>query len=628
MASDPLMNFAKNDDYTGFRGEYASNHGWSVGTLTQTQSTSIDVAWSSYRAVAQNKYGSRSYSSALSGNIDFGGLVKDAIQGQTLDKGGSNLEFTGILDSINLVWDMSNNKMRSAKEIMTGMANMGLQGMVLYYSQQAKLLNQINEKTSLTGKMSKDFRDSIMDASIFANRLGISFDEVMNGMVTLIKSSERFKLIGEDTINKISLTSKVFFDSYEEGILAIEEFQKVSRGASDSMGSISEIGHKSLELGLNAKSTVKYMVTNIAKLNQYGFKNGIEGLTRMVQKAQMLRMDLNDSFKIAKDVMDPTRALEMAANLQVIGGAVDAFNDPIRMMWMATNDAEGLQDALIGSAESLVTFNQNSGAFEIVGADLRRARAMAGELGMDFDKLTNLAVQSAQRTSAAADLMLTGLQMSDEDRDFLTNIAQMDSGQMVIETKDKRGNDIKIALDAMTKEQADYLLSQKEEFAKMDDDMDIARQQVTLIENMERDISFLAATARAEIGDWLQDAILGSDFSSVEYEKEIRKFMSESQTELVDELIDSLGGKNKVLVQALKEQQKQGKLKDNSIPQTTNHVHSGTVNHIITTDVAQDEAAKKIINDPYAQFKINGTGKNEDLQYTSGGTGRNTMGNG
>ena len=81
-------------------------------------------------------------------------------------------------------------------------------------------------------------------------------------------------------------------------------------------------------------------------------------------------------------------------------------------------------------------------------------------------QLTNLAVQSAQRTSAAADLMSTGLILEEEDREFLTNIAQMKGGRMVVETVDKRGNDIEIALESMTKEQAQYLLSQREDFKK------------------------------------------------------------------------------------------------------------------------------------------------------------------
>lgn len=540
-----------------------------------------------------------SYKGAISGELNFSNLVREGIRGQTMDKGGDPLEFMKIEEGLELVWDFAKNKAKSLEEIATGMINVGAQGLILYYSQQAKLQAKINESTSLTGQMSKDFRDTIMESSIYANRLGISFKDISDGMVELIRSSGRFKLINEETINKISLTSKVFFDSYREGVLSIEEFQKVSRGASDSMEAIEKMGKSSLGLGLNAKTTVKDMVTNIDKLNQFGFKNGIEGLTRMVQKAQMLRMDLNNAFKIAEEVMDPTKALEMAANLQVIGGAVDAFNDPIRMMWMATNDAEGLQDALIKSAESLVSFNQESETFEIVGADLRRARAMADALGMEFKELTNLAVQSAQRTSAAADLMSTGLILDDEDREFLTNISQMKDGRMVIEAKDERGNAIEIALDSMTKTQADYLLSQKQQFEEMDQ-MDIARQQVSLIENMERDISFLAATARAEAAKELQGMALDFGYDPNKYEKMMRDFTTEAQLDVINSIYGSTEGLSKSIQDAYKKMDEADR--NNTTSQSTNTPQ--TIHHTHSSDVATDQMARQIMGNPAIESRI------------------------
>jgi len=520
-------------------------------TASTAEHSAATAAYSGYLAAA--KSGGKASAGSSGGNegpLDLPAIIKDAIKGQTITgKGSYDKEFVEIEDLYNMVTNKATGKLKSVADIALSIIDQGLRGLATYYTEQASLQNMINEKTSLTGDMSKDFRDSIMEASVYGNRLGISFDTIADGMVQLIKESGRFKLISESTINNISLQSKVFFDSFADAVTSIEQFQNVARGADDTMRAVEKAGKSTLELGLNAKTTVSTLVTNIDKLNQFGFKNGIEGLTRMVQKAQALRMDLNSAFNLAEKVMDPTNALSLAANLQVIGGALGDFNDPIKMMWMATNNVEGLQDALAQSAESLATFNSESGAFEVVGADLRRARAMADQLGMSLKDVTNLAVQSAQRTSAAADLMSSGIVMKEEDREFLTNIAQMKGGKMVIETKDQNGQAVQVALDSLTQKQADYLLSQKEQFKEMST-MDIAKQQVSLIENVKRDVSFLAAAARVQLGKGFTQVFEAGGYDPIvamkankELADETQKGMAEFFGQGIDELKTLVSGK-------------------------------------------------------------------------------------
>jgi hypothetical protein len=273
---------------------------------------------------------------------------------------------------------------------------------------------------------------------------------------------------------------------------------------------IERMGKSSLEVGLNARTSTKLVNENLSQINTYGFKNGIAGLNEMAQRSMEFRMNMNEAFKLADKVWSPEGALEVVSNLQVIGGAFGDLNDPIKLMYMATNNVEGLQDALIGASKSLVTFNQEQGRFEITGANLRRAHEMATTLGVDYKELTNGAIAAMERTAAASDLMSTGLRMEDKDREFLTNLAQMKDGRMVIEVPESLqaslGKQTEIALDTMTSEQSKLLLDQREAFKKMSME-DIARQQVTAVENIERDVSYLRAIARVGVGKEVGDAI-------------------------------------------------------------------------------------------------------------------------
>jgi len=592
MAADTkkLKRLADSNDFNGFIEEIKKDSNYE--NITDPNDRSFAIAFNNYKSI--NLKNSSSNDGGNDGPLDLPSIIKDAIKGQTITgKGSYDKEFVEIEDLYNMVTNKATGKLKGITDIALSIIDQGLRGLATYYTEQANLQNMINEKTSLTGDMSKVFRDSIMEASVYGHRLGISFDTIADGMVQLIKEAGRFKLISESTINNISLQSKVFFDSFGDAVSAIEQFQNVARGADDTMRAVEKAGKGTLELGLNAKTTVNTLVTNIDKLNQFGFKNGIEGLTRMVQKAQALRMDLNSAFNLAEKVMDPTNALSLAANLQVIGGALGDFNDPIKMMWMATNNVEGLQDALAQSAESLATFNAESGAFEVVGADLRRARAMADQLGMSLKDVTNLAVQSAQRTSAAADLMSSGIVMKEEDREFLTNIAQMKGGKMVIETKDARGQEIQLALDSLTQQQADYLLTQKEQFKEMST-MDIAKQQVSLIENVKRDVSFLAAAARVQLGKGFTKVFEAGGYDPLEAIKDSKKLFDESQkgmAEILGQGIDELKS-----VVSGKEEPK-SRRPDYSTPPTTN----GNMNFTYTFKSGgpmYDDFMRYAMNDP------------------------------
>ena len=212
-------------------------------------------------------------------------------------------------------------------------------------------------------------------------------------------------------------------------------------------------------------------------------------------------MDMNDAFTIADKVMDPEKAIALTANLQVLGGAIGDFNDPLKLMYMATNNVEGLQDAIIKASGSLATYNQQQGRFEITGINIRRAKAMADELGISYESLTRGAVASQERLSASNELMAKGFTIPEKDKEFITNLSKMDNGKMVIEIpqsiSDKFEGQSKIALSDLTQKQIEVLQSNRKAFEDMSP-ADIARDQVTSVKNIERDLSAMWALQKIQ----------------------------------------------------------------------------------------------------------------------------------
>lgn len=437
------------------------------------------------------------------GLLGFGEeIVRSQLKARTLDVG----EFGSLEGGIEAMQGIINAiKHLSVREAVTSLGSLMKREILVYLKNQADLFQSVNEKMAMTGELAEAFRDELMLASPDAIRLGISLAEMSDSVGELVAQSGKFKLLSSDTIKEMALASK-FTEDMKTFAGMGRNYELIGLGIRDMSLLVEKMGIRSMSLGLNARTTTSMVNENLKNLNTYGFKNGVEGLNRMVQRSIEFRQNMQNVFDVAEKVWSPEGALEIVSNLQMIGGAYADMNDPIKLMYMATNDVEGLQKAILETAKSLVTFNEEQGRFQVMGANLRRAKEMAGLFGISMKELTDTAVAGAERVQASLDLMSAGLVMPEEDKEFLTNLSRMEGGRMVIEVpqtlRKQLGMDQEqtiLALEDMKDFQKEALLANKKVFEKMTME-EIARQQVTAVENIERDVSFLRAVARVTVG--------------------------------------------------------------------------------------------------------------------------------
>jgi hypothetical protein len=466
---------------------------------------------------------------------------------------------------------------------------------VIEYQNQSTLLTDINTKTGLTGKLSKDYREEISAAGPAMAKMGIEFSEIANTAVSLIQQSGRFNLINTETFVAMGTAAKAYVGSLAEVVEMIPGFEKVGIGATGVVKSISEAGARSLSLGLSSQKVTKELGQNIGLLNSYGFQNGVQGLERMVQKAIEFRISISEVSKLADNVFTPEKAIDLAANLQVLGGAIGDFNDPLKLMYMATNNVEGLQDALIGAASSLATYNQEQGRFEVTGLNLRKAREMAQALGVDYKELTNAAVAAQERLTAGESL--SGLSIKAEDKEFLTNIAQMKDGKMTVALQSKELQDYfgktSVALEDLSASQADKLLDYKKEFEKLPPE-EIIRKQATDVENIRRDLTYLVMSARLG-GTELIASLAKANGITLEEATKFTAKMSGESTEWVKKQLAELNASDK------KKTENAQKVKVNSPKPAEN----------MTADQVKNEVEKKVADTNKGTQNVNMNVKHE-----------------
>jgi hypothetical protein len=392
--------------------------------------------------------------------------------------------------------------------------------------QESILLSEVNSKTGLSGELSEALRQDMADASVEAKRYGFELSDIGDLFTGLVDSSGKFGLINSKTMENAAPLAAVLGKDMTEMATIMGDYETIGVGVNDTIKNLDVAASKSISLGMSARKVTETMSASMGRLNEYGFKNGVKGLEDMSRKALEFRMNMDSVFSIAEKVFDPSSAIDFAANMQVLGGAFGAFNDPLKMMYMATNNVEGLQDALIGAAGSLATYNQEQGRFEVTSVNLRKSKEMAQQMGISMGELNKIAIAAAERSSAAASLMASGLNMPEKDREFLTNISRMENGEMKIvvpkSLQDQLGME-PIKLDQLTQTQKDALIKNQEAFAKMDI-KDIASKQLTETQLISRNIDVVATYAKVRGAAYLKGA--GSELLS-RYAKELNDKLNE-----------------------------------------------------------------------------------------------------
>jgi hypothetical protein len=346
----------------------------------------------------------------------------------------STSAISAILDAVvNGVSDIANLNISAALQSIIGGALGAAKDMMKDLARtQAELFDVTNKSGAFVGELGSNMREEMNDALVNTTKLGATVDDVLKGTEILLTSSGRMALYSKEAITEGVTASLAYTKSSTYLLENSEAFRNVGMGIQDSAKAITIAGQKTLELGLNAKVLTDTLVKNLGKLNEFGFQGGIAGLTRMTQEAQSLNLDMGNAFKIADQLFDPNKAIDMAANLSMIGGAIGDFGDPLRMIYDATNNVEGLQTSLINASKSLAVFDQKSGTFVVQGANLRRAKQMADTFGISMGELTNLAVKANVQFQAMSQIRSIFPEATKEQQEFMKNLSTMKDGKIGI----------------------------------------------------------------------------------------------------------------------------------------------------------------------------------------------------
>jgi hypothetical protein len=281
---------------------------------------------------------------------------------------------------------------------------------------------------------------------------------------------------------------KVLGFSVEQSGRVVTNFQNAGIQTGQMVKDLQSTADIARRVGVNTSAVFELVEQNLNQINRYGFQDGVNGLARMSAQAAGLRIRMSETFDFADKVFNPEGAIDMVATFQRLGVAAGDLADPFRLMYLASEDVEELQNQVVNMTEKFVQFDEKNGRFKVLPNAKRDLIELQKATGYQYDELVKMGEGAAKLQLLQKDFKVGGFDK--ESQQFIANVAQY--------SKEKGGFTVKLGVgdEKLISELNVDDFSKIEEYNKPKKLEDLARDQLSTtqsIESMVRQFVFGAA---------------------------------------------------------------------------------------------------------------------------------------
>lgn len=361
-----------------------------------------------------------------------------------------------------------------------------------------KTASSIRTTMGQTADAIENMQISFAKANFLGAEFGITEQENLKLFESLNSEIRRNTYLTSEQIFKLNLLAKNAGLTGEQMGKFVSAFDSLGMGTDEAIESVNVLEKRARTYGINVSQYMGVITENVKKLSGYKFKDGIAGMSEMVAQAQSLKMSVEPTYDLANKLLDPMQAVEFANSMQLLGGAAASeLGDFQELMYLAQNDVGELQNRVANLLKSEAMFNEETGAFEISGAKRRELKQLEGLLGQSFDQLAESSMLAASREKKLELLGDLGNSLTEEQKEYLANVAQISKG-----TGGEFGLKVKVGDELLDVEGLDpnvldsLLETQKEEGVTMED---IGRQQLGYLEDIANKINQLTKIPETQL---------------------------------------------------------------------------------------------------------------------------------
>jgi hypothetical protein len=357
-----------------------------------------------------------------------------------------------------------------------------------------------------------DFREQLFTISKNVVEIGLSFTDVTDVVGDLVAETKKLTLPSTQATTKMLEFSKAVGQTSKETGKMVGQFMTLTFGQKTAINEMSKIAKLARQTGLDAKTLLNTMSTELAKVNSYNFRNGKDGLSKMAAEAQRLNTTLSDigAFALADKLIDPENAIEVATSMSMIGGAVEGMTNPFALMNDAANNVENLQTKMIEMAKGAFKVNEATGEIETNFIAQQRLRAQIESTGGDYEKLMSLGRTAAKEQLVQNKLLSSGVDLSkvsEEQMNLVKSLTEIgEGGKLELRIPGFEQTDLVSAIEKNPTQLTDALKKYQEMAALSD--RDLAEKSLNLEELQQIDTRIIRDVVLTNLGKTTRDQLL------------------------------------------------------------------------------------------------------------------------
>ncbi len=368
------------------------------------------------------------------------------------------------------------------------------------------------QRTMASGMVfeSSNFREQLLKSYKNVLEIGGKFEDITKEVENFSKGMGKVVFLSNDLVstmkdskgNAMDVAGSMVFLSKALNIASgelgtmVSSFIRMEGSQSKSIETIQRLSKEAKMVGLDSGKVLKEIEGKLKSVDSYGFKNGVQGLADMVKQAQRLRTDVDaiGALTKAQDFWDPEKAIETAANLQMLGGAIGNLGNPFKLMDMGMNDVGQLQDEMTKMAANAFKINKATGEIEIDPLSRMRLKEQATAFGKSLDEFTKIGREAFKAQEVINKMNLTGFGegMPQESKDLLSSLTEVKGGKLTLDIPGFKTDDLE---SAMTSQPA-AIQSALEAYQKNASlsEQETAAKGLTLQESLNKDARIIRDT--------------------------------------------------------------------------------------------------------------------------------------
>jgi len=388
-----------------------------------------------------------------------------------------------------------------------------------------KAANTVRTTLGQTRIVSNQVQRVVAQAAKTTELIGVDASKNLELFGALNESMQRNTFFTDQQISRFQLLGSMANMTSAQLAEMATSFDTLGYTTDQTLDMMSDMTDEARAYGVNVSAFMGEVNKNLKLMVTYNFKDGVEGLSKMVAQAQALRIDMSKTVSFADELMSPDKAIETAAGFQMLGGAVGALGDPFQLLHMAQTDMEGLQTSLVDMAGASVDFNKETGEFNIPVTEMYRLREAADLAGMGYQEMTELAMKAAQKNKKL-DILGNLSGISDEQKELISNLGKINKdGNIDITMPDGTLRQIGQGFNDMTAN--DYTALEKVVAKDAMNELDVAKKSMGYLNEIAAAQSVLTNMTRLQLAQ-------GDGFTNI----------AEGLVTSSTNVIDSLKGEN------------------------------------------------------------------------------------